>query len=104
MQILHGVVIETGALGIMQVRLKSRGMINVLPIAGVGVGDRLVLIWDSIRNAVAETYTRDEWDRRRTDEIYEEPPGKDEETDDTPGFDPEHEDLLLSECGLDGEE
>lgn len=103
MQILHGVVIETGALGVMRVRLKGRGMINVLPIKGVGVGDRLVLIWDTIRSAVSETYTLEEWERHRTDEIAEEPPGKEDEMEESE-FDPEIDDPLLAECGLGGEE
>jgi hypothetical protein len=103
MTILHGVVVGAGALGIMRVRLKGRGVINILPINGVGIGDRLVLIWDTIRSAVSETYTLEEWERYQTDEIAEEPPGKDEEVEESE-FDPEIDDPLLAECGLCGEE
>lgn len=80
MQIIHGVITGAGALGIMQVRRLGGGMLSILPSDKYGIGDKVVLIWDSIRQAVHEVYTLAEWELSRTDDGHELPdPGKEDE-------------------------
>jgi len=80
MQIIHGVITEVGALGVMRVRRLGGGLLNVICPDGFRVGDKVVLIFDPIRAMITEVYSLAEWERNRTDECAEEPfPGKEEE-------------------------
>jgi len=97
MQIIHGVITEVGALGVMRVRRLGGGLLNVIRPDGFRVGDKVVLIFDPIRAMITEVYSLAEWERNRTDECAEEPfPGKEEEVNE-PEVDLSDEDLFLGD-------